>query len=234
MKFTKPLLLSGLLAAVVVGGLVLYGMSRNSAPTPVPPAQPAPPSQPQPAPEPAPPAPEPPVSQTKTYTNAMLGFTVEYSDPVIPTEDKQDMAMSGYIPVCDPDTAVVCFPYGKDQLPGTNFEGSAFSVHLLTALGTEAKCDAAGNGEQADGSATVGGISFRKFAFGDAAMGHQLSGENYRYFRNGDCFQLSTDVFTSTYENFPAGTITRFTDEDRAAVQHLLDAMLTSFRFNGK
>lgn len=228
MRLAKPLLLTGLFAAVTVGGLVLYGMSRQPAPTPAPPVQSAP--QPQPAPQPAP-APQPPAAEVKTYTNAAFGFAVDYSDPVIPTEDKQDMAMSGYIPVCDPDTAVVCFPYGKDQLPGKNFDGAAFSVHVLADLKTEAKCEAAGNGEQEDGAAVIGGLSFRKFAFGDAAMGHQLSGENYRSFRNGDCFQLSTDIFTSTFENYPAGTIELFTDEDRATVQHLLDGMLLSFRF---
>jgi len=223
--FVKILLISGLFAAVIIGGLVLYGMSRQSSPAPAPSTSPAT--------VPTPPAPPTPAANApKVYSNAALGFTVAYSDPIIPTEDKQDMALSGYIPVCDPDTAIVCFPYGKDQLPGKNFDNAAFSVHVLAGVKTEAKCEAVGNGEQADGAATIGGLSFKKFAYGDAAMGHQLSGENYRYFRSGTCFQLSTDIFTSTFENYPTGTLERFTDADRAMVQHVLDGMLLSFRFN--
>ena len=232
MKFTRPFLLSGLFAALVIGGLVLYGVSRQVASLNVPPAAPSQPAPPAQQPPPAPPAAEPATSTPQVYTNAALGFSLTYPSNVMLTEDKIAMQLSGYIPVCDPETAVACFTYGKDQLPGTNFENAAFSVHVLSTLKTEAKCQAAGNGEQADGSATIGGVSFRKFAFGDAAMGHQLSGENYRVFRNGSCFQLSTDIFTSTYENYPAGTLARFTDQERSDVQHILDGMLMSFRFN--
>lgn len=230
MKTTKPLIISGLLAAVVIGGLVVYGMNQQPAPSPAP--APAPQPAPAPTPTPAPePTPAPPAPVTKTYTNATFGFTLDYPENIVPTEDKQDMAMSGYLPVCDPDTAVVCFPYGKELMPGKNFDNAAFSVHVLSKLKTEDKCLALGNGEEADGTATIGGTPYKKFASGDAAMGHQLSGENYRAFRNGNCFQLSTAVFTTTYENYPPGTLERFTDQDRANVQHVLDAMLLSFKF---
>lgn len=227
MQFAKPLLLSGLFAAVVVGGLVLLTMNRQPA---LPPAAPAPTVQP--APAPAPPGAVPPAAATKTFTDAKLGFSADFPDSVIPTEDKPDMALSGYMPVCDPDTAIVCFPYGKDQLPGRNFDGAAFSVHVLPTVTTAAKCEAAGNGEQADGTASIGGVSFMKFKAGDAAMGHQLSGEKFRAFKDGTCFQLSTDIYTSTIENYPSGLLKPFTDDERASVQKILDAMLDSFRFN--
>ncbi len=217
MRFTKPFLLSGLLAAAIIGGLVLYGMNRR---LPVPPP-----------PVPNEPVPEAVEHPPKTYMNTSIGFTVEYPVVLVPTEDRQQMAASGYLPVCDPETAVVCFPYAKSLFPGTDFEGAAFSVHALPKLKTAAKCDIVGNGERADGSVVMGGLTYKKFAFGDAAMGHRLSGENYRLFRKGACIQLTTAIFTSAFENYPSGTLERFKDTDRRAIQDILDGMLGSFRF---
>ncbi len=238
MRFTKPFLLSGLFAAAIVGGLVLYGLYGVNRPPRyvryVKPNPEVPPPSLQPGPQPSPPVPEPPVGAAKTYRNGQLAFAVDYPDPILPTEDRQDMAMSGYFPICEPDDAVVCFPYGKEALPGRNFDGAAFSIHARTDLKTQKSCEAAGNGEQEAGTATVGSLTFKKFSYGDAAMGHQLSGENERIFRNAACLQLSTRIATTTFENYEPGSIRRFTDEERAAVLKILDGMRASFRFTSR
>jgi hypothetical protein len=253
MRMTKPFLLSGLFAALVIGGLVLYGVSRQPQQPPAAPPQPNPTGvyctmEAKLCPDgktyvgrqgpkcefaPCPETSEAPA--LKTYTNAKYGFTVSYPDTVTPTDDVQDMQLSGYIPVCDPDVAVACFPMGKAPYAGKNFENAAFAVHVRKALKTEASCESVvpDAGETADGNATIDGTAFRKFAMGDAAMGHQLAGENYRAFRGGTCYELATRIGTTTFENYEPGTIERFTDQDRADVERALEAMLTSFRFSG-
>lgn len=214
------LVISGLFAATVIAALVLFVSN-------VPQADPVPatalPSVSEPQKEPA--------LNLKTYTHTELGFSVEYPDTILYTEDTEEMRLSGYIPVCDPELAVVCFPVAKDAYAGTNFGSAAFAVHLRTDLKKSASCEASQSGEVADGDATIRGTSYKKFSFGDAAASHRLEGENYRVFRDGSCFELSTRVATTVFEVYEPGAVMRFSDANRSALQAMLDAMLTSFRF---
>ncbi len=224
MRTPKAVFLSGLIAAAAIVGLTLAFASQKPAAPAQPPVAVQPPApQPQPAPAPQP--------SVKSYTNARYGFSVDYPEAVIPTEDTQDMQLSGYIPVCDPDHAIVCFPFAKDTYKNTNFESAAFAVHLRTDLKKASTCQASDNGEMPDGEAAINGVTYKKFSFGDAAAGHRLEGENYRVFKDSRCIELSTRVATTVFENYQPGTIDLFTDEERSSLQAQLDAMLKSFRF---
>jgi hypothetical protein len=216
------LVISGLFAATVIAALVLFVSNAPKAPVSQPETQQSV-LQLQPAPA-------PPASHT-TYTNAQLGFSVEYPETILYTDDVQDMQLSGYIPVCDPDYAVVCFPISKDVYAGTNFGSAAFAVHLREDLKTRSACETWQSGELVDGEATINGTSYKKFSYNEGAMSHRLDGENYRTFRDGDCYELSTRVATTVFKVYEPGTITLFTDDNRSALQAALDAMLTSFRF---
>ncbi len=219
--------MSGLIAATAIIGLtIVFARQKSAAPAATPVAQqPAPQLQPAPAPAPV------PKPAAKTYENSTYGFSVQYPETILATEDKQDMQLSGYVPVCDPDHAIVCFPFPKETYKNTNFEDAAFAVHVRPDLKKQAACESPDNGETADGEATLNGVSYKKFAFSDAAAGHRLEGENYRVFRSGSCIELSTRVATTVFENYEPGMITRFTEVDRSSMQAALDDMLKSFRF---
>ncbi|MFA5854648.1 MAG: hypothetical protein WC866_06275 [Patescibacteria group bacterium] len=214
------LVVSGLFAATVIAALVLFVSNAPKAPV-VQPVTPQPVTQPQPAPS----------TSHKIYTNTLSGFSVQYPDTILHTEDTQDMQLSGYIPVCDPDYAVVCFPIPKDAYAGTNFGSAAFAVHLRDDLKTSSACETWQGGELVDGDATINGTSYKKFSYSEGAMSHRLDGENYRTFRDGTCFELSTRVATTVFEVYEPGTVKLFSDANRSALQAALDAMLTSFRF---
>ena len=219
--------MSGLIAAIAISGLaIVFARQKSAAPAATPVAQ-QPASQPQPAPAPAP-VPKP---ATKTYENDKYGFSVQYPETILVTEDKSDMQLSGYVPVCDPDHAIVCFPFPKETYKNTNFEDAAFAVHVRPDLKKQSTCETPDNGETADGEASINGVAYKKFAFGDSAAGHHVEGENYRVFRSGSCIELSTRVATTAFENYESGTITRLTDADRSNLQAVLDDMLKSFRF---
>lgn len=156
---------------------------------------------------------------------------LKYPSSIVPIRDRAKMALSGYIPTCDPDHALVCFPYDPPEYEGTNFESAAFAIHLRDDLGTEAECLAAQPAENATGAVMLGGTVFSSFSFGDAAMSHRLDGRNYRAFRNGDCYELATRIATSVFEVWEPGSIREFTLADEAAVRAALDRMLKSFRF---
>ncbi len=224
MSTPKAILLSGLIAALAIVALA-FAFSRQN---PVPAVQPiVEESAPEPQIVPLP----PPKPITKTYTNAKYGFSVEYPETLVLTEDAREMQLSGYIPVCDPDHAIVCFPIAKNAYENTNFGGAAFAVHSRGDLKKPTTCGAPSNGEMPDGEANLNGVTYKKFSFSDAAMSHRLEGENYRVYKNGRCFELSTRVTTTVYEVYEPGTVTRFSEDDRSSVQAALDLMLTSFRF---
>ncbi|WKZ28940.1 MAG: hypothetical protein QY323_05450 [Patescibacteria group bacterium] len=221
----QMLVVSGLFAATLVAAIVLFVPSSIPAPSVAQPETQQPMPEPQPEPAPAPQA------EVKTYTNAKPAFSVMYPETIIYSDDVSDMQLSGYIPVCDPEQAVVCFPVPKDAYPGTNFESAAFAVHLRSDLKKQAACEASDSGEMPDGEATINGVLYKKFSFGDAAAGHRLEGENYRVFRDGRCIELSTRVATTVFENYEPGTVAPFSDDNRSALQALLERMLLSFRF---
>jgi hypothetical protein len=168
---------------------------------------------------------------TSLYLDSEHDLVVKYPSEIVPLQIAATMEGLGYIPVCDPEHALVCFPYDPAAYADTNFESSAFSIHLRDDLGTEAECQAAQPAEDAEGAVMLGGTVFSAFSFGDAAMSHRLDGRNYRAFREGDCYELATRVATSVFEVWEPGSIRKFTEADEAAVRAVLDKMLMSFRF---
>jgi|GEM_PF-2216419 hypothetical protein len=168
---------------------------------------------------------------TSLFLDAEHDLLLKYPSSIVPIRNRAEMETLGYIPVCDPLHAIVCFPYDPPAYEGTNFESSAFSIHLRDDIETEAECLAAQPAEDARGAVMLGGTVFASFSFGDAAMSHRLDGWNYRAFREGECYELATRVATSVYEVWEPGSIREFTLADEAAVRVELEKMLTSFRF---
>lgn len=224
MRFWKMCLLSALFAAAVLGVLIFVVYRERATQAPTRPISSVGIVQVSTS--------TPELGSPGTYVDADYGFSVTYPETVVPTADTEAMATMGYIPVCDPELAIVCFPYGKEEYAGKNFESAAFAVHDRTDLKDETACAKPQPEEQADGNAVIGGLTFRKYSFGDAAVSHQLTGENYRRYQDGTCFELSTRTLTTTFEVWEPGSIERFTDADRMALQRVLEDMLLSFRFD--
>jgi len=174
---------------------------------------------------------EAPPLATKTYSDTNLGFTVQYPDDLTPIVDRVKMRLTGYIPACDPDHAIVCFPLDTSAYSGTNFESAAFGVQMRDDLKGQAACAAPSNGETALGVATINGTAFNVFSLSDSGAGHHAEGQNFRVFRDKNCLELSTRIDTMAFENWPPGTIKRFTEGDQAIVQLILDGMRKSFTF---
>jgi len=165
------------------------------------------------------------------YLNAEHDLVLKYPSEILPLQTAAEMEGLGYIPVCDPMHALVCFPYDPKEYEGTNFESAAFAIHLRDDIETEAECLAVQPAEDATGAVMLGGTVFSSFSFGDAAMSHRLDGRNYRAWREGNCYELATRIATSVFEVWEPGSIRKFTPADEAAVRAVLEGMLKSFRF---
>lgn len=219
--------MTGLFAAAVVGALAWVVSTRPPEPTP----PPAPPPQKEAPLEDGARLMPPAESGLQLYTDAQIGFLLYYPEGVTPIEDRGRMAELGYIPVCDPELSIVCFPYGKEDDAGTNFESAAFSVGIRGKITKESECLVPQDGEAAVGAVMINDSVFASFRYGSAATSHRLEGMHYRHFRDGRCFELSTRIASTVFEVWEPGSIEEFTAADRRTVQDVLDRMLTSFRF---
>ncbi|MFH1192719.1 MAG: hypothetical protein V1656_00130 [Candidatus Jorgensenbacteria bacterium] len=166
-----------------------------------------------------------------SYTNPTWGFGIRYAEDMAFVADKEKIQLSGYVPLCDPETSLACVVYPESLLPGRNFQGGGVAVGVLNDRKDEAACLALQNEMGAEAPVLIGGREFSAYRFSDAAMSHQSSGENYRAFANGRCYQISTRINTTTFEVYEAGTIARFTDAERAAVAQKLQDVAMSFTF---
>ena len=104
-------------------------------------------------------------------------------------------------------------------------------MNILADAKTEQDCLATGGNQQSVGPAVINGAEFQVFTDGDAAMSHRSEGFDYRAFRNGTCWQLTTRVNTTVFEVWAPGLITRFTDADQKLVEEMLGSVIKSFKF---
>lgn len=165
------------------------------------------------------------------YTDTRVGYFLHYPEAIVPLTDTGVMATLGYIPVCDPERAAVCFPYGEKEYAGTNFGAAAFSVNLRADLATEGECAAPQPGETPDGAMSVGGTVFTAFTYADAAASHRLDGRSLRAWRDSGCVELSARIESTVFEVWEPGSVRAFTPTDKADIQAVLEKMMASFRF---
>lgn len=63
---------------------------------------------------------------------------------------------------------------------------------------------------------------------GNAGAGHYTSGALYRLFVANTCYEFETRIGETQFLNYPAGSIRKFTDANRASVASELTHMLQS------
>ncbi|HLH05476.1 MAG TPA: hypothetical protein VKX25_22095 [Bryobacteraceae bacterium] len=61
-------------------------------------------------------------------------------------------------------------------------------------------------------------------------MSHAIERDEYRGFDKGSCFELATAVTYTNVGVYPPGAIKPFTQRDKVAVIHELNAIVDSFR----
>ena len=133
----------------------------------------------------------------------------------------------GYAPIA-------CFAYPRDKYTNTSsFEAATFSVEIINHIATVKDCVSAPPDEvfrRRDAEVILHGIKFAVFEFGEAGMSQAVSGDVYRVFHGGRCYQLGVNVATANAQTFdpPAKEFAR---QDRRAVRSPLDAARASFRF---
>jgi hypothetical protein len=191
-----------------------------------------------------------PTDSSKTFTAPDGAFSLRYSSQLIQCQQKPQGDGEGYswIPaencaayhaVCDGETgqdytAIACFAYPRNKFTNTeSFEAATFSVEIIDHIANEKDCLAGPPDEilqRRDKVATIHGVPFAVFEFGEAGMSQAVGGEMYRTFHRGKCYQLGVNVATANAQAYdpPAR---EFTKDDRREVQGRLEQVRDSFQF---
>jgi hypothetical protein len=170
------------------------------------------------------------VVSVETYVDPHHLFTFQYPPDAKVITAQNQLGATGYLPVCDPQTSQVCAFFSSDKFPGSNFDGAGVSVNMLPDVKTAKACQAGLNGAQPVGNRIINGVTFSAFSDGDAAMSHASVGNDYQTFVQGTCYQVTTRVFTTTFDVYPPGTIKEYTAAQDAQMKQVLDSIVASFR----
>jgi len=176
-------------------------------------------------------------------------FSFRYSSQLIQCQQKKQGSGDGYYwipaencaayhPVCDGETgedntAFACIAYPRNRFTNTSaFEAATFSVEIVNQIVTAQACLAGPADEifSARPPVRIHGVPFSVFEFGEGAMNQSVSGEVYRTFHRGKCYQLGINVAMANPGVFdpPARELTK---RDWREVKGQLEQARDSFRF---
>ena len=158
---------------------------------------------------------------------------VRLADFGLAVTDRQLLVRS-YIPACDYGFDY-CLYYYSPAYEGTNFESAGLRIQRRPDLVTAKACLTTSPAGYLDFEPEVrkgDGYATAVFApLGEAAVGHYASGELYRLFFDGGCYEFETRIAQSQFLNYEPGTIEEFTEADAAALRARLWELLSQVRF---
>jgi hypothetical protein len=175
-----------------------------------------------------------PSQRTFVSSDRTFELTVPGSYPIYSGNDvsRGTYIPMTYIPLCQ-DDAIVCFVYPGAKYKGTNFEGAAVQIKVVSGQ-TRRDCAAPADHPQKPDAASptrmIGGISFVHYRSGGAAMSHYSETNEYRGFANGKCYELDASVTFANFFVYAPGAIKKFTRQDDKRVTAGLIKVVDSFK----
>ncbi|MHB1162983.1 MAG: hypothetical protein ACYCZZ_00410 [Minisyncoccota bacterium] len=163
-----------------------------------------------------------------------VGFAYPTKDYSLATTSDQVLVLS-YIRPCD-DGFDYCLYNTSPDFSGTNFESAGLRIKARPDLTTKQACLAtppAGRPGLSANTSLHDGYATSAFSVDGAAAGHYSSGTLYRLYASSHCTEFETRIGESQFANFPAGSIQKFTDSDRARVEAELLSILASVKVSG-
>ena len=138
------------------------------------------------------------------------------------------------IPPCSTDFDY-CLYYTGSTYEDTNFKSAGLRITERADLSTESQClETAPAGYTALEPEITREDTYAVSVFAslsDAGAGSASEGALYRLSHNGTCHEFETRIGTTQFANYPAGTLTEFTETDRSAVRDTLRDILARVAF---
>lgn len=177
-----------------------------------------------------------PNPQNETLTLAGGQIAVSYPADFGLAVTSTQVQVHSYIPPCDQDFDY-CLYYNGSAYQGTNFESAGIRISQRADLKTETACaKTVPAGYTRMTPALYNGSGYTTSAFGplgDAAAGHYANGTLYRlFFGNNTCYEFETRIGETQFANYPAGTISQFTDAERSDLISRLRSIIDSTSLN--
>jgi hypothetical protein len=152
-----------------------------------------------------------------TWQDKDTGYSLGYNPPLRPYQDSD----LDYLPLCGEGEASLCLVYPRSPFPTSNYSGAGLSLTIGNCWDPQAP---------KTGTRLVGGRTFDVYQIGDAGAGHQSNGMLYRSGLGTEtCLDLMWRINTTAYDNYPAGSISRFTDGQRQAVTQAFEWAVGTF-----
>jgi hypothetical protein len=166
-------------------------------------------------------------TSTSSTSDGIITFSVPH-DFALATTPEQILAKA-YIPPCDQGFDY-CLYYNGTAYTGSNFESAGLTIEKRLDLKTQTACLTT----QPAGYSNLHATTTQQTSYsmsvmgpiGDAGAGHYASGQEYRLYTDGSCYQFETRIGETQYGNYPAGSITQFSDAERASLFATLQGIL--------
>lgn len=166
-----------------------------------------------------------------SHSDGTISFTVPDGFGLAVTADQ--ILTRSVIPPCEAGFKYCLYHLGTDFV-GSTFESAGVSIRERAELTTQDTClrsPPAGYAGQSPATATRDTYAVSAFTgLGDAATGHYASGDQYRLFTEGECYQFDTRVGWSQVANYPEGTVTEFTEDQRDDMAERLRDLVEDIR----
>lgn len=175
---------------------------------------------------------------TETYTDPVYGFSISYPSDLHTTRFAAFHALGNKWRVNAPSesrgTSVVAIPIIRID-SGTSSQKTYplfFDAEVRIGISDDtANCYASDEGYtlQTVADVDIGGVTWKKFIFGDAATMQYLSGASYRVVRNNRCYVVEQIRTGSAYRDDSMAVT--YTEQDLDAFFARTTPIVMSFRF---
>ncbi len=173
--------------------------------------------------------PKPAPLLTEKYVDPVYHFSLNYDLPftIASSDVLENSSWSNNSAA--PGQKLVMVVISRDFMPKTNFSEALISVGVSQDKSAVKDCLIATNGETAAGTVVIGGTTFTKLAFNDAAAGNLYDTTMYRTIKGSSCFSLESIIHTTNIGAYdPSQGITAF---DKSKIDTLVAPAVNSFKF---
>lgn len=132
------------------------------------------------------------------------------------------------------DRSIACFAYPKDAFKDKpEFSAAAFFVAEVHDATTTESCMQGSPDWSVEKtqSTKIRSVTAKLFRISDGWTSHELTGEIYRVFRAGTCYEFGIHQVSTSPGAFDPGTIKQFTKRDAQKVYSALKQAVDSFTF---
>lgn len=172
------------------------------------------------------------------YSSVLIHCTLQQGKEGYPgswTPADSCMSQDG---ICDDalssGNTIACFAYPKDDFKDKpEFSAAAFFVAEVHSATTPESCMKGSPNWLAEKtqSTKIRSVSAKLFSISDAGTSGRQTGEIYRVFRGGTCYEFGIQQASASAAAFDRGTIKRFTKQDADKVYSALKQAVDSFTF---